>query len=185
LGNPGRRYRFTRHNSGFLVIDELAKRHGIKLEERRYTTRFGGGLIRGHEAILAKPLTFMNLSGLAVSRIMKVFHLDEKDLIVIHDDVDIDLGRIKIRQGGGSGGHKGIESIHDVLGKTGFVRIKVGIGRPEESKDVSEYVLEPFSHDERALAEEVISRAAESLEMLLCEGVQKTMSTFNEPAFVK
>lgn len=185
LGNPGRRYRFTRHNTGFLVIDDLAKRNGVQLEGRRYKTRFGRGLIKGHEVVLAKPLTFMNLNGLSVSRIMKVFDLDEKDLIVIHDDVDIDLGRIRIRQGGGSGGHKGIESIHEALGGTGFVRIRVGIGRPEESRELSDYVLEPFYDDERALAKEVIGSAAESVEILLCEGLQKAMSTFNKGIFVK
>ncbi|MFQ5843111.1 MAG: aminoacyl-tRNA hydrolase, partial [Thermodesulfobacteriota bacterium] len=142
LGNPGRKYRFTRHNTGFLVIDGLAKRNGIDLGERRYKARFGRGLIKEHEAILAKPLTFMNLSGVAVGRIMEVFHLEEKDLIVIHDDVDMDFGRIKIRQGGGHGGHKGIESIQDLLGCSGFVRVKVGIGRPTEYKDLSDYVLE-------------------------------------------
>jgi PTH1 family peptidyl-tRNA hydrolase len=179
LGNPGRRYRFTRHNTGFQVIDELAKRNGIDLEERRYKARFGRGLIKEHEAILAKPLTFMNLSGLSVGRIMKVFDLEERDLIVIHDDVDIDFGRIRIRQGGGQGGHKGIESIQDLLGESGFVRIKVGIGRPTEYEDLSDYVLRSFSDDERVLLREVIGRAAESVETLMCEGVQVAMSRFN------
>jgi len=179
LGNPGRRYRFTRHNTGFLVIDELAGRNGIDLEERRYKTRFGRGLIKEHEAILAKPLTFMNLSGLAVGRIMEVFHLEEKDLIVIHDDVDIDFGGIKIRQGGGHGGHKGIESIQDLLGGSGFVRIKVGIGKPKGYPNVSDYVLEPFGDDEKIPLGEIIARAAESVETLLCEGVQRAMSRFN------
>lgn len=179
LGNPGRKYRFTRHNMGFLVIDELAERNGIDLGERRYKARFGRGLIKEHEAILAKPLTFMNLSGVAVGRIMEVFHLKEKDLFVIHDDVDIEFGRIKIRQGGGHGGHKGVESIQDLSGGSEFVRIKVGIGRPTEYKDLSDYVLEPFGGDERALMREIVDRAAESVETLLCEGIQRAMSTFN------
>jgi PTH1 family peptidyl-tRNA hydrolase len=179
LGNPGRKYRFTRHNTGFLVVDELAKRNGVDLDERRYKARLGRGLIKEHEAILAKPLTFMNVSGLSVGRIMKVFHLEEKDLIVIHDDVDMDFGRIRIRQGGGPAGHKGIESIQDLLGSSGFVRIKVGIGRPVEYEDLSDYVLERFSGDERALVREIVGRAAESVETLLCEGLQRAMSTFN------
>jgi len=179
LGNPGRKYRFTRHNTGFLVIDELAKRNGIDLKERRYKTRFGRGLIKEHEAVLAKPLTFMNLSGLAVRRIMEVFHLEEKDLIVIHDDVDIDFGRIRIREGGGHGSHKGVESIQGLLGLSGFVRVKVGIGRPKENKDLSDYVLEPFGGDERILVREMVARAAESVETLICEGVQVAMSRFN------
>ena len=179
LGNPGRKYRFTRHNTGFLVIDELASRNGVDLEERRYKARFGRGLIKEHEAILAKPLTFMNLSGLAVGRIMKVFNLKEKDLIVIHDDVDIDFGRIRIRHGGGHGGHKGIESIQDLLGDSGFTRIKVGIGRPKEYTDLNDYVLEPFSDDERIPLREIIGRATESVETLICEGVQVAMSRFN------
>jgi len=179
LGNPGRKYRFTRHNTGFLVVDELAKRNGVDLDERRYKARLGRGLIKEHEAILAKPLTFMNVSGLSVGRIMKVFHLEEKDLIVIHDDVDMDFGRIRIRQGGGHGGHKGIESIQDLLGSSGFVRIKVGIGRPVEYEDLSDYVLERFSGDERTLVREIVGRAAESVETLLCEGLQRAMATFN------
>ncbi|UCD70617.1 MAG: aminoacyl-tRNA hydrolase [Syntrophobacterales bacterium] len=179
LGNPGRRYRFTRHNTGFLVIDELARRNGIGLGERRYKTRFGRGLIKEHEAIVAKPLTFMNLSGLSVGRIMKVFNLSEQDLIVIHDDVDIDFGRIKISQGGGPGGHKGIESIQEFLAGSGFSRIKVGLGRPKGYKDTSDYVLEPFSDDEKILLEGIISRAAESVETLICEGLQIAMSRFN------
>ncbi len=179
LGNPGRRYRFTRHNTGFLVIDDLARRNGIGLKERRYKTRFGRGRIKGHEAILAKPLIFMNLSGLAVSRIMGAFNLAEKDLIVIQDDVDIDFGRIKIRPGGGHGGHRGIESIQDVLGSSGFVRIKVGIGRPRLYGDLSDYVLEPFSDAERSIMMEIVGRAAEGIETLLCEGAERAMARFN------
>ncbi len=179
LGNPGRKYRFTRHNTGFLVIDELARRNGIGLETRRYKTRFGRGLIKEREAILAKPWTFMNLSGFAVSRIMEVFNLAEKDLIVIQDDVDIDFGRIKIRQGGGHGGHKGIESIQGLLRGAGFVRVKVGIGRPTEYRDLSDYVLEPFSDDERIILGDIIGRAAEATETLLCEGVEVAMARFN------
>jgi PTH1 family peptidyl-tRNA hydrolase len=185
LGNPGRRYRFTRHNTGFLVIDDLARRNGIGLKERRYKTRFGRGLIKDHEAILAKPLTFMNLSGLAVNRIVEEFNLAEKDLIVIQDDMDIDFGRIKIRQGGGHGGHKGIESIQGVLGSSGFVRIKVGIGRPREYGDLSDYVLEPFSNAERSLLREIIGRAAEAIETLLSEGVEVAMARFNWGVLVK
>jgi PTH1 family peptidyl-tRNA hydrolase len=179
LGNPGRRYRFSRHNTGFLVVDELARRNGIGLGQRRYKSRFGRGLIKEHEAILAKPLTFMNLSGLAVSRIMEAFDVAEKDLIVIQDDMDIDFGRIKIRPGGGHGGHKGIESIQGVLGSAGFVRIKVGIGRPGGQGDPSDYVLEPFSDAERALLREIVGRAAEAIETLLSEGMQKAMARFN------
>ncbi len=179
LGNPGRKYRFTRHNTGFLVVDELARRNGIGLGQRRYKTRFGRGLIKGHEAILAKPLTFMNLSGLAVGRFMEAFNFEERDLIVIHDDVDIDYGRIRIRQAGGYGGHKGIESIQNFLGSSGFTRTKVGIGRPKGFTHISDYVLEPFSDDERISLREIIGRAAESVEVLICEGIQVAMSRFN------
>jgi PTH1 family peptidyl-tRNA hydrolase len=185
LGNPGRRYRFTRHNTGFLVIDEVARRNGIALDQRKYKTRFGRGLIKEHEAVLAKPLTFMNLSGMGVGRIMKVFHLGAKDLIAVQDDVDIDFGRIRIKHGGGHGGHKGIESIQDIIGDSGFARIKVGIGRPKGYKDVANYVLESFSDDERVLLREIIGRAAESVETIIGEGVQAAMARFNEAVFVK
>jgi PTH1 family peptidyl-tRNA hydrolase len=179
LGNPGRKYRLTRHNTGFLVVDELARRNGIALGERSYKTRFGRGLIKDHEVILAKPLTFMNLSGLAVGRVMEAFNVAERDLIVIQDDVDIDFGRIKIRLRGGPGGHKGIESIRDLLGASGFARIKVGIGRSKGYRNLSDYVLEPFNDGERILLEGIIGRAAESVETLLCEGVQVAMARFN------
>ena len=180
LGNPGRTYRLTRHNTGFLVVDELARRNGIALRERRYKTRFGRGLIKEHEVILAKPLTFMNLSGSAVGRVMEAFNVAAKDLIVIQDDVDIGFGRIKIRLRGGPGGHKGIESIQDLLGASGFTRVKVGIGRPKEVyRDLSDFVLEPFDDDDRGLLTGIIGRAAESVETLLCEGVQVAMARFH------
>ena len=180
LGNPGKKYRLTRHNTGFLVVDELARRNGIALGERRYKTRFGRGIIKDHKVILAKPLTFMNLSGLAVGRLLKAFNVAERDLIVIQDDVDIDFGRVKIRLRGGPGGHKGIESIQDLVTASGFARIKVGIGRPKEVyRDLSEYVLERFDDDERAVLKGIIDRAAESVETLLCEGVQVAMARFN------
>ena len=179
LGNPGRKYRFSRHNTGFMVLDELVGRNGIDLARRKYKTRFGRGLIGEHEAILAKPLTFMNLSGLAVGHIMKVFHLEERDLIVIHDDVDLDFGRIRIRQGGRHGGHKGIESIQNSLGGSGFIRVKVGIGRPKGDSNLSNYVLEPFSDDEKIPLKEIIERAAESVETLICKGVQVAKARFN------
>jgi PTH1 family peptidyl-tRNA hydrolase len=162
-----------------LVVDELARRNGIALGERRYKTRFGRGLIEDHEVILAKPVAFMNLSGLGVGRLMEAFNVAKKDLIVIQDDVDIDFGRIKIRLRGGPGGHKGIESIQDLLGASAFARIKVGIGRPKGYRDLSDYVLEPFTDDERVLLRGIIGRAAESVETILREGVQVAMARFN------
>ncbi|NIS60608.1 MAG: hypothetical protein GTO13_07890 [Proteobacteria bacterium] len=110
---------------------------------------------------------------------MRVFNVREKDLIVIHDDADIDFGRIRIRQGGGHGGHKGIESIQNLIGGSGFVRVKVGIGRPREYTNLTDYVLGPFGDDERILLKEIIGRAAESVETLVCEGVHVAMSRFN------
>jgi len=179
LGNPGKEFKFSRHNIGFLVINRLARTNGIALEKRKFKSRWGIGEISGHRVILAKPYTFMNLSGEALKRFQEEFELESPQLIVIQDDLDLDFGRIKIKEKGGNGGHKGIRSIIDVMGGGTFTRVKVGIGRPHKDMDLTDYVLQPFDERQRNLLDEVISKAQVAVEMILEAGIQAAMNRYN------
>lgn len=179
LGNPGLAYRVTRHNVGFMVVDRLARKHGISLSRRRFGARSGEGKIRGQEAVLVKPQTYMNRSGLPVRDLLGAYGSSLEDLIVIHDDLDVNFGWIRIRGKGGPGGHRGVQSIIQTMGGSDFVRLKVGIGRPRGALDVTDYVLHPFDKDERARLSGVLSRAVEGVEAILLEGVERAMSRFN------
>jgi len=179
LGNPGKEYTHSRHNIGFLVINRLAKANGIALKKRKFKSIWGRGGISEHEVILAKPHTFMNISGEAVKRFLEEFNLESHHLIVIHDDLDLDFGRIKIKKKGGAGGHKGIISIMDVIGGGVFTRVKVGIGRPHLDMDVTEYVLQPFDEKQRGFLNDVISKAQAAVELLFETGVQAAMNRYN------
>ncbi|KJU85801.1 peptidyl-tRNA hydrolase [Candidatus Magnetobacterium bavaricum] len=174
LGNPGTRYRHTRHNVGFMVIDNLAARYGIKLKSGRVSDG-GNGVIEGREVLLIKPLTYMNLSGTAIRDVMK-YNADTT--VVVHDDIDMDTGRLKLKRGGSSGGHKGIQSIIDCTGYRDFLRIKLGVGR-DHSVAVEEYVLSGFSRAEATVIEEVIQRAVDALACVVVEGIDSCMNRFN------
>ncbi len=181
LGNPGRDYRWTRHNVGFLLLDELAGRHGIALSKRGLQSVYGRGKIGKEEVILAKPQTFMNLSGEAVGRLLRFFKIPSENLIVIHDDLDLPLGAVRIRVRGGHGGHKGIQSILQSLGSDEFVRLKVGIGRPAQGgQDPADFVLEPLNSAEKKLFQEMIREKAEVAEALLQEGSQEAMNRYHK-----
>ena len=179
LGNPGTEYEASRHNIGFLVLNRLARTHGISLQERKYKSRWGRGEIEGHPVILAKPRTYMNSSGDAVKLLLAPFSLTANQLIVIHDDLDLPFGRIKIKEKGGNGGHKGIQSIMHAIGSGDFLRIKVGIGRPPGGMDAADYVLQPFDRAEKQLLGEAIALAQEALELLLKAGLQAAMNRYN------
>ncbi len=181
LGNPGQEYRWTRHNMGFLVVDHLAKKEGIQLARRRFQAVFGQGKIAGEDVILAKPLTFMNLSGEAVTRLLRFFHIPPEDLIVIHDDLDMPFGKIRIRLQSGHGGHQGVKNIIENLGKKDFARVKIGIGRPGNlGRDPADYVLAPLTREEREEAQEAAAEAAEAVETLLSSGPEETMNRFHK-----
>lgn len=175
LGNPGKRYEYTRHNIGFLVADFLSDKWRIPMKPAGGEMVCGRGRILRVQVVLAKPLTYMNLSGIP----LKALNLDAQDLIVIHDDMDIPQGAVRVKQGGGTGGHKGLESILSVLGDRQFIRIRCGIGRPEDGCDPSDYVLGLFSKEDIPLVREQIHDAASAVEMCLTEGVAKAMNTFN------
>lgn len=179
LGNPGKEYEASRHNIGFLVLNRLARTHGIPLQERKYKSRWGRGEIEGHPVILAKPRTYMNSSGDAVKLLLAPFSLTANQLIVIHDDLDLPFGRIKIKEKGGNGGHKGIQSIMHAIGSGDFLRIKVGIGRPPGGLDAADYVLQPFDRAEKQLLGEAIALAQEALELLLKADLQAAMNRYN------
>jgi len=179
LGNPGLAYRGTRHNVGFMVIDRLARKHGIPISRRRFRARCGEGKIGREQVVLIRPQTYMNLSGLSVKGFLDDHESSLKDLIVIHDDIDMDFGRIRIRKRGGHGGHKGVQSIIQTTGGTDFIRLKVGVGRPGGVLDVTEYVLYPFKREERVQLGRILSGALEAVEMILLEGVEGAIRCFN------
>lgn len=178
LGNPGQAYAAHRHNMGFQCLDEFARRHRIAFIRRLRYALVGEGEVAGVAVTLAKPRTYMNLSGQAVASLLARRRLPRSDLIVIYDDLDLPLGQIRLRPRGGAGGHRGMQSIIQALGNQEFARIRVGIGRPPEG-DVMAYVLSNFSAAERPLAEEVRQRVAEALRCLLEEGLEPAMNRFN------
>jgi PTH1 family peptidyl-tRNA hydrolase len=180
LGNPGARYQWTRHNVGFQALDRLAELKRIVISTRRLKSVYGRGRIDSQEVLLVKPYTFMNLSGEAVKRIVGFFGASLEDLIILHDDLDLPLGKLRFKQKGGDGGHQGIRSIAQALGSTTFLRLKIGIGRPPEGMDPADYVLQTLSKSERADFDHVASWAAESLVVLLLEGLPAAMSRFQQ-----
>jgi peptidyl-tRNA hydrolase, PTH1 family len=167
LGNPGSRYHATRHNMGFLVIDALGAAHGILLRRRLPTAAYGEGTIGAHQVVLAKPLIYMNASGKAVASLCTHFSIPSHDVIVIHDDLDLTLSRVKLKTKGGDAGHYGVRSIIECLGTGEFARIRVGIGRPASKDEVISFVLSPFTPDELPLVDEAIRHAVEAIENLL------------------
>jgi len=174
LGNKGAAYKYTRHNIGYLVIDRFADRLGIPLTQKISRCIVG----EGQEVLLAKPQTFMNLSGGPITSLVKKKNIKAGDLIVVHDDLDMEFGRLKIRLNGGDGGHKGIRSVIELLGSKEFYRVKVGIGR-DPVMPPEEYVLSRFRKDELETLSESLDRAVDALEVFLAEGAAKAMSMFN------
>ncbi len=180
LGNPGTPYEGTRHNVGFRVVDRLAEENQISLCQKHFKAQFGKGSIRSRDVLLVKPLTFMNLSGLAVRKVVDFYKAGIEDLVVIHDDLDLPFGVLRIKRWGGDGGHQGIRSIIDSLGENNFLRLKVGIGRPPRGMDPAGYVLRPFEGDEERPLEEIVSRAAECVSVMISEGIEKAMNRYQK-----
>jgi len=180
LGNPGRAYRWTRHNMGFWLVEQFAKELGIDLSRRGFRSLYGRGKIGNEEVILAKPLTYMNLSGEAVRRLLHFFKVPPENLVVLHDDLDLPLGKIRIRLRGGHGGHQGVKSIVEALGNDGFLRLKVGIGRPSDRRqDPADFVLEPLKGGEKEEFKSAAERGREALKVLFQEGSQAAMERFH------
>jgi PTH1 family peptidyl-tRNA hydrolase len=179
LGNPGRAYAKHRHNIGFKVVDELAKRHDVAVEKKAFGAKIGSGSLSKGPVIFAKPQTFMNLSGTAVSPLFGYYRCSLEDLIVVHDDIDLEVGRIKIAKGSGHGGHNGVKSIIDELGRNDFYRVRVGVGRPPEGMDPADYVLNPFTKEDAAKLEEMVAQAADAVEILIEKGLQLAQQKFH------
>lgn len=185
LGNPGRGYVNNRHNVGFVCLNHFAKKHGIRFDKKQGRARIGRGEIAGSKVIVAKPQTYMNLSGESVGLLVKRFDINLNNLLVIHDDLDLPLGKIRIRQGGGSGGHKGIDSIIACLESQDFPRLRVGIGRPDtpvnktSEADIIAYVLSDFTPEEKQTIAQVIPRVSEAILCLLTEGTVAAMNRYN------
>ncbi len=181
LGNPGRVYAGSRHNIGFMVVDALAKDCGAKLKRSfGYRSLTAKVKVEGSDVLLAEPLTYMNLSGRAVAALFKKNKAALKDLLVICDDMDLELGRLKIRASGSSGGHRGLESIIASLSSREFSRLRIGIGRPGEKAEAAEYVLSPFNREERKKAAKIVDKACACVMAWLIEGTEKTMNLFNK-----
>ncbi|MCX6003579.1 MAG: aminoacyl-tRNA hydrolase [Chloroflexi bacterium] len=192
LGNPGGKYTGNRHNIGFMCIDYFAQNHNLDFSRSRCQAKIAEVRIADHETIFAKPQTFMNNSGESVGGLVRKFKVKRENLIVIHDDLDLPPGRIRIRLGGSSGGHKGINSIVEHLGNQEFIRVRIGIGRPnglESGKtnedEVVDYVLGDFTPDEKAVINDVVPCVSEALDFLLAEGLAATMNKFNSTDFRK
>jgi PTH1 family peptidyl-tRNA hydrolase len=185
LGNPGIFYSNNRHNIGYMCIRHIGRTHNIRFNQKQGPARTGSGRIDGEDVTLARPQTYMNESGEAVSRLLNRLKITPVDLIIIHDDLDLPTGKIRLRFGGSSGGHKGINSIAEYTGSSDFYRVRVGIGRPELPEDndkqaaVIDHVLSGFTRDEKKLIKKVVPVVDKAIACLLTEGLEVAMNKYN------
>ena len=180
LGNPKKEYENTRHNIGFDVIDYLAKENGITIGEKKHKALIGKGVIAGFKVVLAKPQTYMNLSGESVRELMDYYKIDETtELIVVNDDISLDVGQIRIRKKGSAGGHNGLKNIILHLGHDTFQRIKMGVGEKPKGYDLADYVLGHFSKAERVEMDQGIKAAADAIEMIMKDEIDAAMNHYN------
>ncbi len=184
LGNPGRTYANNRHNVGFICLNHFARTQGIKFDRKQGKARIGKGEVAGSKVVVAKPQTYMNLSGQSVGLLVKRFNIDLDNLIIIHDDLDLPVGKIRISSGSGSGGHKGVDSIITWLESQDFVHLRVGIGRPSTIEgtteaDIVDYVLGDFTPDEKQIIAQAIPRVSDILLCILIEGLTAAMNKYN------
>ena len=179
LGNPGKKYERTRHNAGFLGVDQLADTLRIDIAQEKHHAFIAKTRIDSQEAVLVKPQTYMNESGKAVAAVVRASYAEVSDLIVLHDELDLPLGAVRVKIGGGHGGHNGLRSIIEHLGPD-FIRVRIGIGRPAPGMDPADYVLSPFLAEERKVAAEAMAKAAEAVAAIVKEGPTKAMNQFNQ-----
>jgi PTH1 family peptidyl-tRNA hydrolase len=180
LGNPGREYRHNRHNVGFMALGEIARRAGVDLRTRRFQGIYGQGAYGGRRVVLLQPETYMNLSGESVGPAARFFKVAHEDVVVMHDDVDFPFGKIQVKDGGGHGGHNGLKSIVSALGSSAFRRVRIGIGRPAQSRvPVADYVLSDFYPEEKRALTDVLWKVADAVELILRDGVLRAMNQFN------
>lgn len=178
LGNPGARYAETRHNIGVSCLDRFASRWALSWASTGHA-RFAKGTVHRTPIVLACTLSWMNQTGFALPSLLSLHKTAPQDLIVVHDDMDLDLGCIRIKRDGGAGGHNGVHSIIEALNTTQFCRVKIGIGKPQQGQDPADFVLAPFSQQERQMVENVVEHASLALDCLLDEGTEAAMNRFN------
>lgn len=181
LGNPGREYRETRHNVGFMVVDSLMKASGSRLTRLQSRALVGAITFEGKKVVAAKPQTYMNLSGQAVSSLLRFYRLPLDNLLVIHDDIDLPFGTFRIRPGGGSAGQKGLASIIQQLGTEEFPRLRIGIGRPSGQREAAGYVLDTFNGSDMEFLPALLDRAVEAVKVFITLGLNTAMNQFNGP----
>jgi len=179
LGNPGRKYERTRHNAGFLAVDQIARDLRFSLSQEKYHAFIGKCRIGDEDALVAKPQTFMNESGRSVGAVLRYTYAKPADLIVVHDELDLPLGTVRVKTGGGHGGHNGLRSIIEHIGTPDFIRIRVGVGRPAPGRDAADYVLSPFTAEERQAADEAVVKAADAVKAVIRDGLTKAMNDCN------
>jgi len=180
LGNPGKKYERTRHNAGFMAVDELSRSLDVDITQDKYEALIGRARIDLQDVFLLKPQTYMNESGRAVAAIMRDTYRSVTDLIVLHDDLDIPLGYVRIKSGGGHGGHNGLRSIIEYLGSSEFIRVRIGIGRPSTDKDAVGYVLSSFGAEEREAAAFALNKAVDAVKTIIREGPIRAMNIVNQ-----
>ena len=179
LGNPGRRYDGTRHNIGFDVVDELGRRHRAEWEAAPRGVEALVARWRLADTVFVKPLTFMNLSGQAIVGLLQFYKIDPAGLLVVVDDVNLELGRLRIRSRGSAGGHNGLKSVIAALGSEEFARLRIGVGRGDDRRDLADHVLAKFDADERATVAETVSRTSDAVELFIAEGIGPVMNRYN------
>jgi len=179
LGNPGSRYEITRHNVGFMVADLIGDKLGMEFRPSRHQALVAEGHYQGNKVLVATPLTYMNLSGRAVFSLVNWYKIDLQDVVIVYDDMDLEVGRLRIRGKGSAGGQKGMASIIEALGTDSLRRVRVGIGRPPAGWSAADYVLSPFSDEEWTVIREALPRAAEAALRLTCEDLDKVMNVYN------
>jgi len=178
LGNPEPRYEATRHNIGFMAVDRLVDRHGISLTQQKFHGRYGSGFVGSDKVTLLEPLTYMNVSGKSVQAARAFYDFDDEEIVVVHDDLDLEPGVVRVKIGGGHGGHNGLRDIVAKTGTKDFVRLRLGIGRPEVG-GVTDWVLSPFRADELDMLSEQLDVAADALEMIVRDGPVAAQNEFN------
>jgi len=179
LGNPGGQYRGTRHNVGFEVVDLLARRHGLAFESAPADAVLAKWRTNGEVVLVAKALTFMNLSGPAIAELVRYYRVSLADLLIVSDDVNLPLGRLRLRPGGSEGGHNGLRSVADALGTVDYPRLRIGVGRGDAQRDLADHVLARFEADEQSGIEGAIARAADAVEAWIQQGFETVMNAYN------
>lgn len=179
LGNPGQKYEKTRHNAGFNVIDRLAEKHNIKVDKIKHKSLIGEGRIAGEKVILVKPQTYMNLSGEAAISLINFYKIDLENLVVIYDDIDLDIGKLRIRKKGSAGSHNGMKSIIKCLGKQEFPRIRVGVSKPEPGRDLADFVLSRVSKEDEDDMDRGFEKAVQTVEEIIVNDIDLAMNKYN------